>query len=59
MSYWSKLQRLTAIAVGCSTGVSIYLYLHRSQDTPVYTSLTTNTFVPQAAKLNWDFNWDQ
>lgn len=57
MSYWSKLQRLTAIAVGCGTGVGAYLYLIRRNETFAYTSWTTNTVVPPEAK--WDFNWDQ
>lgn len=57
MSYWSKLQRLTAIAVGCAGGVGIYLYLNRSNQTLVHTSWTTNTVVPPEAK--WNFNWDQ
>lgn len=57
MSVWSRLQRLTAIAVGASSGVGIYLYLNRSQDTPVLNSWTTNTVVPPEAK--WNFNWDQ
>lgn len=57
MSYWSKLQRLTAIAVGCGGGVAVYLYLNRRNQTAVYTSWTTNTVVPPEAK--WNFNWDQ
>lgn len=57
MSYWSKLQRLTAVAVGCGTGIGVYLYLNRSREGLVYSSWTTNTVVPPEAK--WDFNWDQ
>lgn len=57
MSYWSKLQRLTAVAVGCGTGVGAYLYFQRSDGAIVYNSWTTNTIVPLEAK--WDFNWDQ
>lgn len=57
MVYLSKLQRLTAIAVGCGTGVGCYLYLNRKNEAVAYTSWTTNTIVSPEAK--WDFNWDQ
>lgn len=57
MSYWSKVQRLTAVAMGCGTGVGAYLYFQRSDGAIVHNSWTTNTIVPSEAK--WDFNWDQ
>lgn len=57
MSYWSKLQRLTAVAVGCGAGIGIYLYVNRHHDSLAYTSWTSNTVVPPEAK--WNFNWDQ
>lgn len=57
MSSWMKLQRLTAVAIGASTGVVGYLYFNRHKDVPVFNSWTTNTTVRPEAK--WDFNWDQ
>lgn len=58
MTVWSNVRKFTAIAVGTTTGVGIYLYLNRIKESPiVFNSWTTNTVVPPEAK--WDFNWDQ
>lgn len=57
MTNWSRIQKLAAIAVGGAGGVAIYLYTAQRDNTPVYTSWTTNVVVPNDAK--WDFNWDQ
>lgn len=56
MSYWSKLQQFTAVALGSCTGVGLYLHLHKHQKTAVFNSWTTNTVVSPEAK--WDANWD-
>lgn len=57
MSAWSRIQRLTAVAVGASVGVGTYLYLNRARETNVSASWTTNTTAGPEAK--WNFNWDQ
>lgn len=51
------MQKLAAVALGAAGGVAVFLSMNRKETTNVLNSWTTNTFVPENAK--WDFNWDQ